>query len=93
MSPIINQHIDLTSTGHNSWRERRDEVILIDDTETDDRENNLVDDGKLEALLSRIENTKSELEHTDDNVSQYRMRDLIVNLVQSAEQLQQIEQS
>ena len=75
--------------GSTSWRERRDEIILIDDTPTDERDNSIVDANQLEALLARIESTKSQI----DNADEYRMRDLIVNLTRSAELLQKMEES
>ena len=76
------------------WKDRRDEVILIDDTTADERDNSdIIDGDKLDALLARIEKTKSQLGSADDAISQYRMRDLIVNLTRSANMLQKIEES
>ena len=88
-----NDHIKPISPSSTSWRERRDEVIIIDDAVADDRDRDIVDGDKLDALLVRIERTKSQLENADDAISQYRMRDLIVNLTRSAELLQKIEES
>ena len=84
-----NHHIISNLPGSTSWRERRDEIILIDDTPTDERDNSIVDANQLEALLARIESTKSQI----DNADEYRMRDLIVNLTRSAELLQKMEES
>ena len=88
-----NHHIKSTSPSSTSWRERRDEIILIDDVAADERDSDVVDPNKLDALLARIETTKSQLENADDAISQYRMRDLIVNLTRSAELLQKIEEA
>ena len=88
-----NYHNNPTLPSSTSWRERRDEIILIDDHVADERNSDIVDGDKLDALLARIESTKSQLENADDAISQYRMRDLIVNLTRSAELLQKIEES
>jgi hypothetical protein len=90
-----NHHIKPTLPSSTSWRERREEeVILIDDAVIDERDNSdIIDGDKLDSLLARIERAKSQLENSDDAISQYRMRDLIVNLTNSAELLQKIEES
>jgi hypothetical protein len=96
-SPVVNHHgqklINVALPRSNSWRELRDDVVLIDVADADERDSELVDHNKLEALLRRIESTKSQLENADDAISQYRMRDLIVNLARSAEELKKIEES
>jgi hypothetical protein len=75
--------------GRGPRKERRHQVIALDDS-MDFLESDTVD-----ALLLRIEKAKSQLQHapddSNDSMSQYRLRILVENLAQAAEQLQNME--
>jgi hypothetical protein len=94
-SPII----DIESIRKSNWREGRDEVIIIDSPNLAE-ENRVKDDvnaSTIDAILARIEQTKSQLEQEPrpDPVegSQHRLTGLIGNLSKAADEMDRIERA
>ena len=87
--------MDVEKIRESNWKEGRDEIIIIDD-DPNEREHSL-NSASLDALLARIEKTKSQLEEVrpdpSSRGSQNRLRNLIDNLSRAAEEMDQIESS
>lgn len=78
------------------WREGRDDVIIVDSPSHCVEREESVNSASLDALLARIEKTKSQLEEKPDpseapGSEQYRLRSLIDNLTKAANEMDQIE--
>ena len=87
--------LDVERIRKESWREGRDEVIILDDVPTEREQT--VNSASLDALLERIEKTKSQLEEVPPDPSaggsQFRLRNLIDTLSKAANEMDQIESS
>lgn len=88
-APLKEIELSQKLLGHGPRKERRHQVIAVDDSM------NIVESDTVDALLLRIEKAKSQIRHapddSNDSMSQYRLRILVENLAQAAEQLQNME--